>query len=600
MPTLDWIAKEKVVNHHLEVPYRVLEPQYTYGEDNGNMIIHGDNLEALKSLLPEYEGKIKCIYIDPPYNTAKSTDKNKAWVYSDNVDDPRIKEWLGKVVGPENEDLSRHDKWLCMMYPRLRLLHRLLSEDGAIFISIDDNELIHLSCICNEIFGANNFIERITVIVKPEGRRYGYFAKTDQELLVYAKNKNYLELNEIEVEGKKYDYYDEKGGFTLKGLRNRNVRAFNSVNRPNLRYPFFVDISNSDNNGLSKVSTYPLQGYEEVWASTIDDLESVWRWGKEKSNRQIDDLCAYRGNDGIIRIFQKERKLTETAKSVWTDKQFHSIVGTREIKSIFNEFVFEFPKPISFIRQILSIGSNEDSIILDSFAGSGTTGQAVLDLNRSDGGNRKFILIEMGDYADTITAERIKRFINKPSEKKIKQENLFDVEITIDVLKRMPQALEDAKIARKEAIASGRYSTVNAPKVNNGHLVVVATIETDEQSTTEGFTFYELGEKILDVEHLNENVSLDKIRSYVYFTETKQPISDKADETYYLGTYLDTAYYFYYDNDTATTLNHDFLTTIKTKAKNYVIYADRCILSDEELEKYHITFKKIPRDITRL
>lgn len=154
MPTLDWIGKDKVINHHMDVPYRVLDKQYTYGGDKSeNMIIHGDNLEALKSLLPKYEGKVKCIYIDPPYNTG-----NEGWVYNDNVNDPKIKKWLGEVVGKEGEDLSRHDKWLCMMYPRLKLLQKLLSEDGAIFISIDDNELYNLKMICDEIFGSNCFV----------------------------------------------------------------------------------------------------------------------------------------------------------------------------------------------------------------------------------------------------------------------------------------------------------------------------------------------------------------------------------------------------------------------------------------------------------
>ena len=157
MPTLEWIGKDKVINHHQNVPYRVLEKKYTYNADNSdNMIIRGDNLEALKSLLPQYEGKIKCIYIDPPYNTG-----NENWVYNDNVNDPKIKKWLGEVVGKEGEDLSRHDKWLCMMYPRLKLLQRLLANDGAIFISIDDNEQANLKLICDEIFGANNFVASI-------------------------------------------------------------------------------------------------------------------------------------------------------------------------------------------------------------------------------------------------------------------------------------------------------------------------------------------------------------------------------------------------------------------------------------------------------
>ena len=154
MPTLEWIGKDKVVNHHLEVPYRVLEEQYTYNADHSeNMIIRGDNLEALKALLPRYEGRVKCVYIDPPYNTGE-----ESWIYNDNVADPQMQKWLGEIVGKEDEDLSRHDKWLCMMYPRLKLLQRLLHESGSIFISIDDNELSNLRLMCDEIFGARNFI----------------------------------------------------------------------------------------------------------------------------------------------------------------------------------------------------------------------------------------------------------------------------------------------------------------------------------------------------------------------------------------------------------------------------------------------------------
>ena len=196
MPTLEWIGKDKVINHHQDVPYRVLERKYSYdeagqhNEDNGseNMIIHGDNLDALKSLLPRYEGRIKCIYIDPPYNRAVSTTANQRWVYSDNVDAPEIKKWIGKVVGDETEDLSRHDKWLCMMYPRLKLLHRLLSDDGVIFISIDDNECSSLRAICDEIFGRLNFVSNIAwqKTYSPRNDSKGIPYETDS-ILVYSK-----------------------------------------------------------------------------------------------------------------------------------------------------------------------------------------------------------------------------------------------------------------------------------------------------------------------------------------------------------------------------------------------------------------------------
>ena len=198
MPTLDWIGKNKVVNHHLDVPYCVLNREYSYDEfgqhknDNGskNMIIHGDNLLALKSLLPQYEGRIKCIYIDPPYNTG-----NEGWIYNDNVNDPRIKNWLGEVVGKEGEDLSRHDKWLCMMYPRLKLLQKLLSNDGVIFISIDDIEYANLKLICDEIFGATCFVSNISWQRTYSTRNDSKGIVNEVEhLIVYSKNSGWMRL----------------------------------------------------------------------------------------------------------------------------------------------------------------------------------------------------------------------------------------------------------------------------------------------------------------------------------------------------------------------------------------------------------------------
>lgn len=202
MPTLDWIGKDKVINHHNDVPYKVLERKYSYDEDgvhkddihSENMIIHGDNLEALKSLLPQYEGKIKCIYIDPPYNTRKSSEKNKAWIYSDSVDDPKIKKWLGVTVGDEGEDLSRHDKWLCMMYPRLILLNKLLSDKGIAFISIDDNECSYLRIICDDIFGKKNFVAQL--IWRSDGNfdNQAKIKNVHEYILCYIKNADEVGL----------------------------------------------------------------------------------------------------------------------------------------------------------------------------------------------------------------------------------------------------------------------------------------------------------------------------------------------------------------------------------------------------------------------
>lgn len=211
MPTLDWIGKDKVINHHKDVPYKVLERKYSFDESgmhkedihSNNMIIHGDNLEALKSLLPQYEGKIKCIYIDPPYNTG-----NEGWIYNDNVNDPKIRKWLGEVVGKEGEDLSRHDKWLCMMYPRLVLLQKLLADDGAIFISIDDNEQAFLKCVCDEIFGARNFVAQLvwqrTFATKNDAK---YFSSEHEYVLVYAAEIEKLKIKALPKSEKQLERY---------------------------------------------------------------------------------------------------------------------------------------------------------------------------------------------------------------------------------------------------------------------------------------------------------------------------------------------------------------------------------------------------------
>lgn len=544
MPTLDWIGKDKVINHHMDVPYRVLEPQYTYGEDTGNMIIHGDNLEALKSLLPQYEGKIRCIYIDPPYNTG-----NEGWVYNDNVNDPRIRKWLGQVVGSESEDLSRHDKWLCMMYPRLKLLHKLLAEDGVIFISLDYHEQPLLRMIMDEIFGSGNFVSEIACVNKPSGRSDDKYIATAHESIIIYRKSELLSLGGFAPEEKitkRYNKADSEGRlYREEDLRKRGTHD-ERTDRPNLFYPFFYNSSTNELIIGSNEDETPV-GFIRIEPMKDKDVDGTWRWGKETAAEFISYIHPrYMPNKGQWSLFEWQY-LDERGEvkptTLWDFKDVNSERGTETfIKFLgFNKSDFPNPKPVGTIERIIRIATDKDSIILDSFAGSGTTAHAVLNMNKQDGGNRKFILIEMCDYAETITAERVRRVI--------------------------------------DGYGDGKKAV---------------------EGTGGGFTFYELGEKLLDSEYLNENVPLDKIRSYVYFTETRQTVTDKEDEPHYLGSYLDTAYYFYYDKNAATTLDHTFLTTIKTKAESYVIYADRCILSEEELERYHITFKKIPRDITRL
>lgn len=547
MPTLTWIGKEKVVNHHLDVPFRVLDRQYTFGDtpDSGNKIIHGDNLEALKALLPEYEGKIKCIYIDPPYNTG-----NEKWVYNDNVNDLHIRQWLGKVVGSELDDLTRHDKWLCMMYPRLVLLQKLLKEDGAIFISIDDHEQASLRIVCDEIFGTKNFIGQFVINTTPNARDYGAIGKMHEYCLFYAKNIDLLTTNLIPEKTKTFKYKDEIGGFNVHPLYNSNV-AFTKDNRPNLFYPFYLYLDNPIGDCFYEIGLEPIGNCIEIYPpkSQKDNIQFVWRWGREKSINGINkEIIGYLNENGEYRIVQKMRHDAKVIRSMLIEKEYTSRRGTAEVEEIFAQKTFSFPKPKSLLEQFIYSVSDRTSIILDSFAGSGTTAHAVLHLNKQDGGNRKFILVELGDYAENITAERVRRVI------------------------------------------SGYGEGKNAVEGTGG-----------------SFDFYELGDTLFDpkTENLNDNANTEQIRQYVWYSETHAPyIAPTAEHhPYWLGTDQQTNYYFYYIKGEETCLSWDFLRTLtpeRDKAEMYIIYADRCVLTENEMQKLNIRFKKIPRDIKRV
>lgn len=404
-----WVGKRDAIveaNKPIRKTLRPCKADSVNWDTTENLYIEGDNLEVLKLLQESYLGKVKMIYIDPPYNTGND------FIYRDNFMVPTDE--YDEEAGVYDDDGNRlfkntdtngrfHSDWCSMIYARLMLARNLLRNDGAIFVSIDDNEIENLKKICDEIFGNENFVAQVTVIVKPEGRRYGAFAKAHEFLLVYSKNINELQLNEIEVEGSEYRYFDKKGGFNLKGLRNRNVQAFNSSNRPNLRYPFYADLSHPDENGLFPVTPEQVPGYEKIEASTINGLESVWRWGKEKSLLQKEDLVAYRGNDGQIRIFQKERKLTQTPKTLWTGKEFISNKGTKELAELLGKGIFDFPKPVELLKTVVAIGSSENDIVLDFFSGSATTAHAVMKMNADDGGQRRFILIQLPEAIEPTT-----------------------------------------------------------------------------------------------------------------------------------------------------------------------------------------------------
>ena len=419
MPSLNFKGRSFVQNHHLSVDFHSLELLESISEKpsksmDDNMIIQGDNLVALKSLLPTHAGKIKCIYIDPPYNTG-----NEGWVYNDNVKSPVIKEWIGRVVGKEDDDLTRHDKWLCMMMPRLKLLHELQSEDGVIFVSIDDNEVSSLKILMDEIWGEANFVAQVCVQLNPRGRTLDkYMAKTHEYILTYVKDSSKTEsisqIAKSEKQMAEYRFEDEHGLFRKLELRNRNP-VFNRENRPNLFYPLYV--SQLDNSVSVEQS---LEHSIEVFPVNSSGVDGCWTWGKEKARAESDSLLGGMTAQGKWRIFRKDyavksgQNATTKAKALWLESEFNNEIGKEILGEIFGEPVFDFPKSPYLIKRCIELATSSDDecIVLDSFAGSGTTGHAVLQLNHEDGGNRKFILIEMEDYAEKTTAERVRRVIN--------------------------------------------------------------------------------------------------------------------------------------------------------------------------------------------
>jgi adenine-specific DNA-methyltransferase len=608
MPSLHWIGKDKVVNHHHDVPFKIMEHQYSFplnprrgleedlspnplirGNQDAeneappfkeagevtNKIIHGDNLEALKALLPEYEGKVKCIYIDPPYNTG-----NENWVYNDNVNHPKIKKWLHQVVGKEGEDLSRHDKWLCMMYPRLKLLHKLLREDGVIFISIDDNEQANLKLIMDEIFGGGNFVGNLIWRKKEGGGQTDKYYVTEHEYIaVYQKSIIFQWIDLIRMRSEKeFNKVDERGKYKLSKLEKWGSGA-RKEDRPTMHF----SIKTPDN-----IDYYPIapDGNDGRWRVGKERMEllnqnNLIHW-EHKNNKYIPYEKTYQGIDDEVKI--KERSiLYNLANTADASKLLTEIFSTKDL--------FDTPKPFELIQFLVnhSTSSNTNDIILDSFAGSGTTAHAVLNLNKQDGGNRKFILIEMEDYAETITAERVKRVI------------------------------AGYGLPPNPLVRGNEDNEQKAPPFKEAG-------EVKHKGTGGSFDYYTLGERLFDERgNLNEDVGVERIRQYVYFTETRKyltpikppqppkgafgedvsvPTQGTAiaewDSQYLMDVHSDTAYYFYYERDQITTLDHDFLATIKTKADCYVIYADNCILSKEFLAKYNVIFKKIPRDISRL
>ena len=509
MATLNWIGKEAVVNHDKEVPFKLLEKVSGASVGNGskNLVIHGDNLEALKALMPFYKGKIKCIYIDPPYNTG-----SEGWVYNDKVNSPKVLEWLKKVVGREGEDLTRHDKWLCMMYPRLKLLRDLLSEDGAIFVSIDDNEQHHLRMLMDEIFGAKNFIANIIWQKKyTQSNDSKYFSDTHDFLVAFAKQLPNFKLHKLERT-------DEQ-----------NARYLNPDNDPRgawMSQPLHAK------SGSDKLYSHTFSNGVK-WSPPSGTFPRYTKASLEKAEKEGRMWFGVNGT-AVPRMKKYLNEMAEgvVPRTLW----LYTEVGSnddakRSIKELFGENPFESPKPVSLIKRVIELCADEDSIILDSFAGSGTTGHAVLDLNKEDKGKRQFILVEMeDDIAKKITAERIKRAIKK-------------------------------------------------------------------FAYADGFEYCELAKPLFNEKgQINEQCTYDELATYIYFTETRTNIDTKNIESPYIGESGSIAYYLIYAGKNKNDLTRATLKKLKIKGQA-VVYADRCLVDEDELREEGLIFKQIPYEI---
>lgn len=529
MPTLNWIGKEAVVNHHHTVPFHLLKdiPELSVGDPgSGNLIVEGDNLLALKALLPYYAGQVKCIYIDPPYNTG-----NEGWVYNDNVNSSIIKEWLGKAVGREAEDLSRHDKWLCMMYPRLALLRNFLREDGAIFVSIDDTELFSLKYIMDEMFGVGNFRSCITWQRKYSvSNNFMGIATLVDYLLVYSKSdkfrNNLLPRTEESIERYANPDNDPRGPWKAVDYLNQA----SPEKRPNLCY----DIVNPNTGQI------------------IKNTKKAWKYEPEVHKRHVTEKRLWWGTKGTnsvpaLKLFLSEVRQGMTPHNWWSHEDAgHTDEAKKEIETILGSNSFDTPKPVRLISRVLSIASNENDIILDSFAGSGTTGHAVLKLNKEVGGSRRFILVELeSQIAKGITAERVKR------------------------------------------IAQG-YTNSKGEKV---------------EGLGGGFRYCRLSEPLFDENgKIRESVSFSELARHVFFTETGEPLpKGRATNTPLIGTHHGVGIYLLYNGilkdkkpNGGNVLTSSVLAELPKHDGPRVVYGTACRLGSARLREEGIVFKQLP------
>jgi adenine-specific DNA-methyltransferase len=558
MPTIQFKGKRAVWSYHLSVPFHTLDedpslsfqPEKAEGSDGRrNLIIEGDNLLALKALSPQYTGKIKCIYIDPPYNTG-----NENWVYNDNVNNPLFKTWLGKTVG--KDDLTRHDKWLCMMTPRLQLMRNLLRDDGAIFISIDDNEQANLKMLMDEIFGEDNFVAELPVVMNLKGNNDQFgFAGTHEYAFVYSKNIEKITFGGFVVDDIELEEWEEDAyGIYKKGanLKSTGVNAPRSK-RPNLFFPIFIDDNNNvyvtDDDRCPEILEN--KRYETILPITENE-EMSWRWSKNKINDEKYNIIVNR--NGELSIYKKQRPSlgelpSKKPKSLFYRPEYSSGNGTALLKELFGDKFFANPKPLQLIKDFIQLSTNKDDIILDAFAGSGTTLHAVMDLNNKDGGNRSCILIQAAE-ANTVELQK-------------------------NICKNITRE------RNKRAIEKYNYNS--------------------------GFTYLKVGIAI-DAETMlsGQLPEYRQFAEYIYYLCTGKHLADKSDvseETYFVAKYENAVIYLIYKKDfealSKMALNITIAKDIISQHPNkkYIVYAPSCWLEDDFMKDNRIDFVGIPYNL---
>lgn len=573
MPTLNWIGKDAVVNHHLHVPFHLLRdvPDLSCGKPgDGNLIVQGDNLVALKALLPYYGGQVKCIYIDPPYNTG-----NEGWVYNDNVSSPIIQEWLGKVVGKEDETLDRHDRWLCMMYPRLALLRQFLRDDGVLMVSIGRDEVTNLRHICDEIFGAHNLIEILVWNTHGHTENQEEITGVHEYVLLYARNKTKARIRDVvdpsvPAESKIRRNFAENS-ITKNGPKNPPSIVKLPVGFPCeaqvLDLPAFEKFDEfrraaEARNGISRELTrkfdvaYPMRQDPMVvrdgklaspchvftgWSS-LDKLKAFI----ENDCNPIDDdgtsLRFYMSRNGVI-YYRREGRISHYVQSVLTN------LGTTETNRYMLEQMglhFDYPKPVELISYLVSLYTNPGELVLDSFAGSGTTGHAVFNL----GERRRFILIEM--------EPRVSRAVVAP---------------------RLKNVAEGYQTLSKERIV-GRSGSLR---------------------------YCELGEPLFDdIGKIRDTVSFSDLARHVYFTEAGEPLPrERVTKSPFLGDCRGLGIYLLYNGilgdksvNGGNVLTRQVLSQLPKFNGQKVIYCAGNLLGRERLRADGIVVKQTPYEVS--